>query len=124
MQSKTAPTDHHVRLSLWAADLADSVLDLFLQEASSDRRPQTAIAAARSWAAGDLSVADALKAARGALAAARECKSPSARAAAQCAGHAAATACVARHADAAEGYMNKALRTAPRDDPNPAHTVD
>lgn len=123
MQSRAAPTDQHVRLSLWAADLADSVLDLFRRERPSDPRPQAAIAAARAWATGDISTADALRAARDSQAAAQECTSLSATAAAQCAGHAAATAHVARHADAAEGFMNKALGAVRRDDLSPPATA-
>lgn len=99
----------HKRLARQAARCAEKVLSLFTQERPDDSRPKAAIEAARNWAAGELSVADARKAAFAAHAAVRECSIPAASAAARCAGHAAATAHVWTHAAVAEAYMKKAI---------------
>lgn len=101
--------EEHKRLALQAAQCAEMTLALFTQERPDDSRPKAAIEAARNWAAGELSVADARKAAFAAHAAARECSIPAATAAARCAGHAAATAHVWTHAAVAKAYMKKAL---------------
>ena len=102
--------EEHKRLALQAARCAEMVLPLFSGERPDDFRPKAAIDAARRWAAGELSVADARKAAFAAHAAARECSIPAAIAAARSAGHAAATAHVWTHAAVAETYMTKALK--------------
>ena len=102
-------SEEHKRLALQAAKSAEKVLELFTQERPDDSRPKAAIDAARRWAAGELSVADARKAAFAAHAAARECSTPASTAAARCAGHAAATAHVWTHGTVAEAYMKKAL---------------
>lgn len=102
--------EEHKKLALQAAHYAEMVLTLFTQERPDDSRPKAAIEAARNWAAGELSVADARKAAFAAHAAARECSIPAAIAAARSAGHAAATAHVWTHAAVAETYMTKALK--------------
>jgi hypothetical protein len=94
-------SEEHKRLALQAAKCADMVLALFTQERPDDSRPKAAIEAARNWAAGELSVAEARK----------ECSIPAATAAARCAGHAAATAHVWTHAAVAEAYMKKAMTT-------------
>ncbi|MFZ2228595.1 MAG: putative immunity protein [Candidatus Nanopelagicaceae bacterium] len=99
----------HKELALQAARCAETVLAFFTQERPDDFRPKAAIEAARHWATGELSVADARKAAFAAHAAARECSNPAAIAAARSAGHAAATAHVSHHAAIAEAYMQKAL---------------
>ena len=102
-------SEEHKRLALQAARCAEMVLTLFTQEHPDDSRPKAAIEAARHWAAGELSVAEARKAAFAAHAAARECSIPAATAAARSAGHAAATAHVWTHAAVAEAYMKKAI---------------
>ena len=102
-------SDEHKRLALQAARCAEKVLSLFAQERPDDSRPKAAIEAAHHWATGELSVADARKAAFAAHAAARECSIPAAIAAASCAGHAAATAHMWSHASVAEAYMKKAM---------------
>lgn len=102
-------SEEHKQLALQAARCAETVLSLFAQERPDDIRPKVAIEAARQWATGKLSVADARKAAFAAHAAARECSIPAATAAARCAGHAAATAHVWTHAAVAEEYMKKAM---------------
>ena len=99
----------HKELALQAARCAETVLAFFTQERPDDSRPKRAIEAARHWAAGELSVADARKAAFAAHAAARECSNPAATAAARSAGHAAATSHVSTHAAIAEAYMKKAM---------------
>lgn len=102
-------SEEHKQLALQAAQCAQNVISLFTYERPADSRPKEAIEAARNWVAGELSVAEARKAAFAAHAAARECSSPAAVAAARCAGHAAATAHVWTHAAVAETYMNKAI---------------
>jgi hypothetical protein len=84
------------------------VLSLF-QECSLDDRPQRAIELARAWAAGEIAVGDAQKAAVRAHAAARDVRSRSAAAAARAAGHAVATAHMADHCLGASTYALKAV---------------
>src|SRR6478736_3143765 len=47
--------DHH-RLALWAAECAEHVLPLFEAARPDDLRPREAIAAARAWTRGELSM--------------------------------------------------------------------
>jgi len=94
---------------LEAAEHAENVLALFEQTCPHDDRPRKAIAAARAWAAGEMSVGAARMAAFAAHAAARATSDLAARAAARAAGHAAATAHVAGHARIAVSYAAKAL---------------
>jgi hypothetical protein len=100
-------TDHE-QLALWAAGCAERVLELFEREHPDDGRPRTAIAAAREWQLGNLSVAEARTFAFAAHSAARAATKPAAVAAARAAGHAAATAHVATHARHAASYAAKA----------------
>ncbi|WP_084147781.1 putative immunity protein [Deinococcus frigens] len=100
---KPDPQDH-VLLALWAADCAAHVLEAFEARCPQDDRPRKAIEAARAWAHGDLSMAEARAAAFASHAAAREASNPTAIAAARAAGHAAATAHVVTHAPHAARY--------------------
>ncbi len=98
----------HQRLALWAADCAERVLPMFVDAVSDDERPAAAIAAARGWVGGKLKMTDARKAAFAAHAAARKTDNQAACFAARAAGHAAATAHVADHAQHAATYALKA----------------
>lgn len=100
--------ERHQLLALWAADCAEHVLSYFAEQSSSDERPARAIAAARSWARGEIRVGEARKAALAAHAAAREVTDNSALAAARAAGHAAATVHMADHCLETARYANKA----------------
>ncbi len=84
------------------------MLPVFAAQRPDDERPYAAVAAARAWVHGDLSMPDARAAAFAAHAAARETDDEQARAAARAAGHAAATAHVATHAPHAAAYALKA----------------
>jgi hypothetical protein len=85
------------------------VLKYFEKKYPGDKRPRKAILAARNWAHGKIKCGEARKAALAAHAAARRCPYFSAsQFAARSAGHAAATAHVARHANGAEWYAEKA----------------
>lgn len=99
-------------LARWAADCAARVLPSFERARPGDDRSRKAIAAARAWARGDVTVGEARTAALAAHAAAREAEDPGAVAAARAAGHAAATAHVERHAAGAATYAVKAVATA------------
>ena len=100
--------DHHRLLAQWAADCAEHVLILYETECH-DHRPRNAIEAARAWAAGNVRVGVAQKAAVAAHAAAREANNPAAIAAARSAGHAVATAHFAEHSFGAVIYALKAV---------------
>ena len=106
------PEDHKL-LALWAADCAERVLPLFQNAEPEDDRPSNAIEAARAWARGDLKMTKARGAALAAHAAARNTDDDSARLAARAAGHAAATAHVAGHAQHAANYAIKAMSATP-----------
>ena len=100
---KLAPLDQKAR-ALWAADCAEHVLRNFEKARSKDARPREAIAAARQWARGKITMMMARRAAVRAHAAARACVHPAAITAARAAGHAAATAHSIRHAIGAPIY--------------------
>ena len=102
-------TKDHRLLALWAADCAERVLPLFQNAEPEDDRPRNAIEAARAWVRGELTVTKARGAALAAHAAARNTDDDSARFAARAAGHAAATAHVAGHAQHAANYTIKAM---------------
>jgi hypothetical protein len=99
----------HQMLALWSAACAERVLPLFEAAAPGDERPRKAIEAARAWARGDLKMTDARKIAFASHAAARETNNESACLAARAAGHAAATAHVAKHSPHAAAYAIKAI---------------
>ena len=100
--------DKHCLMAAWAADCAEHVLPLF-QKHSSDDRPGRAIAVARAWARGEVSVGEARKAAIAAHAAAREVTHEAAVAVARAAGHAVATAHMADHCLGPVLYALKAV---------------
>ena len=107
---KLTDSDHQL-LALWAATCAEHVLHLFESAQPLDSRPRRAIAQAREWAHGEITMSDAREAAGMANAAAREL-SGSARHAAHAAGQAAAVAHVAAHELGAAAYAIKAARAA------------
>ena len=99
----TPPRSNQKRraLALAAAAQAARVLKHFEAQRTKDVRPRHAIAAARAWARGKIKCG-----------AARAAKHPSAIAAARAAGHAAATAHMAGHAQIASAYATKSARIA------------
>src|SRR5438046_7363828 len=103
-------SDHHL-LALWAAACAEHVLHLFESAKPSDPRPRQAVARARAWARGEITMSQARAAAGAANAAARDL-SGAARHAAYAAGQAAAVAHVAAHELGAAAYAIKAARAA------------
>ena len=94
----------HKLLTLWAAECAERVLPNFEDKYPKDDRPRQAIAAARAWVRGELTIGAVRSAAFAAHSAARDADEPGAQAAARAAGHAAATAHVATHAPHAATY--------------------
>ncbi|WP_211262547.1 putative immunity protein [Nitriliruptor alkaliphilus] len=100
-------------LASWAADRAEHVLAVFEDATRDDGRVRAAIDQARSFAAGDLDVAEAVRRRGGeAGVAAREALTPAARAAAYAAEQAAAVAHMGAHALGAAGYAAQASRLA------------
>ena len=96
-------------VAAWAADCAEHVLVIYETAAPGDHRVRAAIEQARSFAAGELDVGDAVRRRGGdAGAAARDAPTPAARAAAYAAEQAAAVAHMAAHALGAAGYAAKA----------------
>lgn len=102
--------DHHL-LALWAADCAAHVLHLFEQVQSADDRPRHAIAQARAWVRGEVTMTETRTAAGHAMGAARALQG-AAREAAYAAGQAAAVAHVAAHELGAAAYAIRAARAA------------
>lgn len=88
----TLSLDDRRLLGSWTADCAERVLPLFEAKAPSDTRPREAIEGIRIFARGGRRTVQLRSVALAALAAAREVGDPSATAAAQAAGYAAATA--------------------------------
>jgi hypothetical protein len=105
--------DHHL-LALWAAQCAEHVLPLFETEEPMDTRPRAAVAAARAWAGGEMTMMDARAAGGHAMGAARALRG-AARFAAYAAGQAACVAHVAEHDLGAAAYAIKAARAADPD---------
>ena len=99
--------DHHL-LALWAAACAEHVLPVFEAVRPSDPRPRLAIAAARAWAGGAMSMWDARTTAGHSNAAARELKGAP-RFAAYAAAQAAAVGHVAAHELGAAAYAIRAV---------------
>ena len=106
-------SDHHL-LALWAADCAQHVLYLFSDAQPGDDRPRIAIASARAWARGEITMTQSRAAGGHAMAAARGL-SGAARYAAFAAGQAAVVAHVAAHELGAAAYAVKAVQAAARD---------
>jgi hypothetical protein len=102
--------DHHL-LALWAAACAEHVLHLFESARPADTRPRQAIAQARAWVRGEITMSQARAAGGHAMAAARDL-SGAARHAAYAAGQAAVVAHVAAHELGAAAYAIKAARAA------------
>ena len=98
--------DHHL-LALWAAECAEHVLGLFETARPDDVRPRRAIAAARSWARGEIPMMETRAAGGHAMGAARDLRG-AARFAAYSAGQAAVVAHVAEHDLGAAAYAIKA----------------
>ncbi len=102
--------DHH-RLAIWAADCADHVLHHFERVRPDDDRPRRAIALARAWSRGEVSMTESRTSAGHANAAARDLRG-AARYAAYAAAQAAAVAHVAAHELGAAAYAIKAAQAA------------
>lgn len=93
----------------WAADCAERVLGIYEDAVPGDSRVRAAIDRARSFAAGELDAAEAIRHRGGeAGAAARQAPTPASRAAAYAAEQAAAVAHMGAHALGAAGYAVKA----------------
>jgi hypothetical protein len=107
----TLTDSDHQLLALWAATCAEHVLHLFEAAQPFDPRPRQAIAQARAWVRGEITMTQARNAAGHAMAAARELRG-AAREAAYAAGQAAAVAHVAAHELGAATYAIKAARAA------------
>jgi hypothetical protein len=105
--------DHRL-LALWAAACAEHVLPLFEAVQPTDPRPRQAIAAARAWVRGEITMTQARDAAGDANDAARPLKG-AARHAAYAAAQAAVVAHVAAHELGAAAYAIKAARAAAPD---------
>lgn len=103
-------SNHHL-LALWAALCAEHILPLFELARPSDARPRRAIALARQWVRGEITMSQARTAAGHANAAARHLQG-AARHAAYAAGQAAAVPHVAAHELGAAAYAIKAVRAA------------
>lgn len=109
-----ADADHRL-LAVWAAGCAARVVPMFEAEHPGDSRPADAVAAARAWATGQCSMAQARATAVAAHAAAREVQGSASLAAHAC-GHAAATAHMADHELGAAFYALRAVASASPDD--------
>lgn len=106
---QTLSVDERRLVASWAADCAERVLAIFEDAVPDDDRVRAAIEQARSFAAGELDVDDAVRRRGGhAGAAAREAPTPASRAAAHAAEQAAAVAHMGAHALGAAGYAAKA----------------
>ncbi len=101
-------SDHRL-LALWAASCAEHVLDRFESARPEDQRPRQAIAHARAWVRGEVTMTQARAAAGRAMAAARDLRG-AARHAAYAAGQAAVVPHVAAHELGAAAYAIKAAR--------------
>lgn len=101
----------HQLLARWAAECAEHVLPVFDAERPDDPRPRRAIAAARSWAAGEMSMWDARVTAAHSNAAARDLRGGP-RFAAYAAAQAAAVGHVAAHELGAATYAIRAADAA------------
>jgi len=107
----TLTDTNHQLLALWAASCAEHVLHLFETAQPEDLRPREAIAAARAWVRGAITMSQARAAGGHAMAAARPLRG-AARYAAYAAGQAGVVAHVAAHELGAAAYAIKAARAA------------
>ncbi len=102
--------DHRL-LAVWAAACAEHVVHHFVAVQPTDLRPRRAIAQARAWARGEITMSQARAAGGHAMAAARALRGAP-RYAAYAAGQAAVVAHVAAHELGAAAYAIKAARAA------------
>jgi hypothetical protein len=102
--------DHRL-LAVWAAACAEHVVHHFVAVQPTDLRPRRAIAQARAWARGEITMSQARAAGGHAMAAARALRG-AARFAAYAAGQAAVVAHVGAHELGAAAYAIKAARAA------------
>jgi hypothetical protein len=107
----TLTDSDHQLLALWAATCAEHVLHLFESARPSDPRPRQAIAQARAWVRGEITMSQARAAGGHAMAAARVLNG-GARHAAFAAGQAGVVAHVAAHELGAAAYAIKASQAA------------
>ena len=107
----TLTDSDHQLLALWATTCAEHVLHLFEAMQPSDPRPRQAIAQARAWVRGEITMTQARASGGHAMAAARDL-SGAARYAAYAAGQAAVVAHVAAHELGAAAYAIKAASAA------------
>lgn len=105
--------EDHRLLALWAAACAEHVLRLFEEVCPTDGRPRHAIACARAWARGEITMTQSRTAGGHANGAARDLRG-SARFAAYAAAQAACVPHVAAHELGAAAYAIKAVRAAAR----------
>jgi hypothetical protein len=107
--------DHHL-LALWAATCAEHVLSHFERDQPEDPRPREAVAAARSWARGELPMMAAREVGGHAMGAARSLTGAP-RFVAYAAGQAACVGHVAEHDLGAAAYAIKAAQSVQPDNP-------
>jgi hypothetical protein len=100
----------------WAADCAERVLPLFVEEAPADDRPRDAIERARAFSRGELDAAGEIRRRFVANRAAQVVSTPAAKAAAWSAGQAAGVAHMGAHALGAAAYAAKAAALAAPED--------
>jgi len=100
--------EQHVQLITWACDCAEHVVHLSGE--IMDERLKYALVTARSWAQGNASTGDAMKASVAAHAVARGCSNPVSVGVARSVGQAVATAHMADHALGAAWYALKAVK--------------
>lgn len=119
LSPQTLSIDDRRVVASWAADCAEHVLVIYEDAVPGDARVRAAIDQARSFAASELAVGDAVRHRGGeAGAAAREAPTPAAKAAACAAEQAAAVAHMGAHALGAAGYAAKASSLAAGCDDN------
>ncbi|MDT5008606.1 MAG: hypothetical protein QOH57_223 [Mycobacterium sp.] len=120
----TLTDSNHRLLALWAASCAEHVLHLFESVQREDPRPREAIAHARAWVRGEVTMMQARAAGGHAMGAARDLGG-AARHAAYAAGQAGAVAHVAAHELGAAAYAIKAARAAaPKDESDAAGRLE
>ncbi|GAA1900949.1 putative immunity protein [Lapillicoccus jejuensis] len=107
----TLGDEDHRLLALWAADCAEHVLALFEVACPGDERVREAVAAARSWAAGETAMMAARAVGGHAMGAARPLRGAP-RFAAYAAGQAACVGHVAEHDLGAAAYAIRAVTAA------------
>lgn len=100
--------DHHRQLILWSCVCVEHVFPLLAGKVN--ERMLNALAVARSWAKGNVTVGEARKASVDMLALARELTVPSEVAIVRAAGHAVATAHMAGHSLGGALYALKAIK--------------